>query len=851
MSGPVFLLFTSGERGLASRLATDIGTGVHGTSIRRVDVKGVGADLRLSATRAVNEAARILYREQYLDRQLVVQFSADHFDNVHSSNIHSSNIHGRSAELAFALAFVAAAVERELPAMAATGIVGEGGVIERIDGLAGKFSAALSVLPDGGTFVFPAANESELADEQRHRAAEQKVTLLPAHRLEEMLARLGLPITRTWLAEPFRGLEPFRFEHASIFFGRETETAELLALLKRRPAVLVRGPSGAGKSSVVLAGVLPGLLRRRADSLHWGLLRPHDIERDGDVGTEHANMVRALIDAWRHDEEGGAGSVPVDGPLPQSATALIEWLRARGGAQSLLVIDQLEDLFESRLHPATVEALAEFLAELNQDSVKLIATMTNAALPALAQIPALANCFRIEGQYVLEPRHDAAMLETVIRAPAAAAGLSYETGLEAALVGSASHGGTDVLPLLELLLTELYERRDRATNELRVADYKTVGGLDGVTSARAEAVYGELTASERNEVPLLLWKLNTLGVVETKDYPETHPIHAVLVAYQRRRLLVRDHDGKATVLRAAHEALLRHWSRAVDERRTHADAIALWRDLMREAVQSGRGERALIPAGPQFAAASALLRERQKWWTAGDAPMVDYVKRSMAQSNRRQVIVRLALGLPATAATFAGVWWLWNAWRARFETQIDFGDISVPGPDYVVAAEAYLRRLGIVVTARVPDSARIIITSSLGLYQGRATEAGKTEHFLTLTVESGTEPVSFTLAFDKPPRRVGLTRARLWAATQSGVTHPQWTAEAIDMSGTVIDKVEEELVRSFTTVPGKQFMLVDRDKGPIAAVRITSDYRLLNREGRLVPFAAFRAMLLNELVLYY
>src|SRR4051794_9062507 len=241
MSGPVFLLFTSGDRGLASRLATDICTGVHGTSIRRVDVKGAGADLRLSATRAVNEAARILYREQYLDRQLVVQFSADHFGNVHSSNVH-----GKSAELAFALAFVAAAVERQLPTMAATGIVGEGGVIERIDGLAGKLSAALSVLPDGGTFVFPAANENDLSDEQRRRAAEQEVTLLPAHRLEEVLARLGLPITRTWLAEPFRGLEPFRFEHASIFFGRETETNELLALLERRSAVLVRGPSGAG-----------------------------------------------------------------------------------------------------------------------------------------------------------------------------------------------------------------------------------------------------------------------------------------------------------------------------------------------------------------------------------------------------------------------------------------------------------------------------------------------------------------------------------------------------------------------------------------------------------------------------
>jgi hypothetical protein len=153
----------------------------------------------------------------------------------------------------------------------------------------------------------------------------------------------------------------------------------------------------------------------------------------------------------------------------------------------------------------------------------------------------------------------------------------------------------------------------------------------------------------------------------------------------------------------------------------------------------------------------------------------------------------------------------------------------------------------------VPEAARIIIiiTSSLGLYQGRAAEAGKTEHFLTLSVEGGTEPVSFTLAFNKPPRRVGLVRARLWAATQSGVTHPQWTAEALDMSGNVIDKVEERLRGEYTTIEGQQFTLDDHDKGPIAAVRITSDYRALNRAGQLVPFAAFRAMLLNELVLYY
>src|SRR5436853_478769 len=92
---------------------------------------------------------------------------------------------------------------------------------------------------------------------------------------------------------------------------------------------------------------------------------------------------------------------------------------------------------------------------------------------------------------------------------------------------------------------------------------------------------------------------------------------------------------------------------------------------------------------------------------------------------------------------------------APMPTRLRCGAIPVPGPDYVVAAEAYLKRLGISVTARAPEAARIIITSSLGLYQGRAAEAGTSEHFLTLTAEDETAPVSFTVTFEKPPRRIG------------------------------------------------------------------------------------------------
>ena len=50
---------------------------------------------------------------------------------------------------------------------------------------------------------------------------------------------------------PYRGLEAFREEDASRFFGRETVVERLLATVNRSPLVALIGPSGSGKSSVV------------------------------------------------------------------------------------------------------------------------------------------------------------------------------------------------------------------------------------------------------------------------------------------------------------------------------------------------------------------------------------------------------------------------------------------------------------------------------------------------------------------------------------------------------------------------------------------------------------------------
>src|SRR3954454_25398420 len=82
---------------------------------------------------------------------------------------------------------------------------------------------------------------------------------------------------------PYPGLATFQREDAAVYFGREQEITDLLALLRecRAPSrprlVLVQGASGTGKSSLLRAGVLPRLER---DPGNWLVVAPFRPLRD-------------------------------------------------------------------------------------------------------------------------------------------------------------------------------------------------------------------------------------------------------------------------------------------------------------------------------------------------------------------------------------------------------------------------------------------------------------------------------------------------------------------------------------------------------------------------------------------
>src|SRR6266704_4375442 len=65
------------------------------------------------------------------------------------------------------------------------------------------------------------------------------------------------PSLMSAILQPYPGIRPFEERDWPIFFGRDTQSNDLLHNLETRRFVAVVGSSGSGKSSLVKAGLIP------------------------------------------------------------------------------------------------------------------------------------------------------------------------------------------------------------------------------------------------------------------------------------------------------------------------------------------------------------------------------------------------------------------------------------------------------------------------------------------------------------------------------------------------------------------------------------------------------------------
>ena len=452
---------------------------------------------------------------------------------------------------------------------------------------------------------------------------------------------------------PYRGLLPFRVDHAEVFYGRDRVAVNLMELLAERsegPAlVVVAGASGVGKSSLLNAGLLPMLARGEQipGSARWPRLVLTPTSRPLDeLATQLATLGGGDATAIRRalaDHPGRAHLLVRQAVLAATGASPGD----AGRARLALVVDQFEEVFTADRPDQEVEAFitalcaaAETPAGPDGEPAALVVLGIRADfLDRCAAHPRLAPLLG-EGQFLVGPMTEPE-LRRAITGPAGTAGLTIEPGLVDSILaelGSARGFGAGTLPLLSQAMLITWDNRDG--DRLTARGYDKVGGISRAVQTAADAAFDGLTAERQDLARDIFRRMTSVGRrgqvtrrrVTRTDLHDGHDpaeVDAVLDAFAAKRLVLLGED----TAEISHDVLLAGWPRLdgwLREDRSRSllndqaiDAAEEWRDhgrdpsfLFRGArldAARGAAEHADPPLGPvprEFLAASERAAAR-------------------------------------------------------------------------------------------------------------------------------------------------------------------------------------------------------------------------------------------------
>ena len=414
---------------------------------------------------------------------------------------------------------------------------------------------------------------------------------LGAHRERARAARLETPRDATVdenlgdVTCPYMGLRAFEHQDAELFFGREAQVQDALALLAEVGFVAVVGASGSGKSSFVHAGVLAKVARTPTASLTPGA-RPLD-------------ALAAAVSAALASRSGVTAT-----ELRADPAHLASAVRKVGGGL-MVVVDQLEELFTLCGDDVERRCFADALMAAWRDPGSHVAVIVALRADLYGRVAAHADlAAAVVAHQVLISPMSPADLRRAIELPAARSGFVLQPGLaDAMLEDLADEPGA--LPLLSQALLETWKRRRRLM--LTVGAYHEAGGVRAAIAQSAERTLGSLPAGDLPAARSIF--LSLVDIAEEGEPTCRRIDRAELVSHEtaRRERVLGILAGARLVtldertVTVAHEALIRHWPRLrgwIEADRVsllvHArlrDAARQWDSLEREPAALYRGAR--------------------------------------------------------------------------------------------------------------------------------------------------------------------------------------------------------------------------------------------------------------------
>lgn len=428
---------------------------------------------------------------------------------------------------------------------------------------------------------------------------------------------------------PYPGLRPFQPEETHIYFGRETQTDELLSRLGGARFLAVTGPSGCGKSSLVNTGLIAslelGLLASAGERWQVARMRPRS--------EPMRNLADALIAGKVVTPLGGTDASARDvefrlwvqntlerGPL--GLKDVLERHPLPPSTNLLVVVDQFEEIFRYRRMISQQEADAFVALLLRSMSlpdlpIYVVITMRSDFLGQCTEFPGLPEAIN-DGQF-LTPRLTREQIQAAIEGPAGVYGGSVDPALTTRLLNAI--GTTDdQLPVLQHALLRMWIKGLEQAQHKKVLElaedesppvhldletYWAVGGIDRALSEHADEAYHELdlegqgiarclfnALTERTSRNVDIRRPATVGEVAQLAGVPIAKVTAVADGFRRPdRSFIVPSASELPQLRAetnldiSHESLIRQWKRLAGWVEAEADAARMYRRLEDSALR--------------------------------------------------------------------------------------------------------------------------------------------------------------------------------------------------------------------------------------------------------------------------